>query len=227
MSPRFGTDDLARRRRPARDMVGREPVVGGRDVDAWDRLGKTPREHLRWLLRFAGDRLDRMKPDELDAVSLGLQGLVLAGIRRGVDVGTMTSAPRELAMLRELQGSVQAAMLMLSTAQGAAWQPEGPAPTIVQTARVDSGRLVFRTRARFTDFRIGVLTTLGGLLLSCGDCVRRCPECGEAFVPVGRQKFCAQACQQRHFDRLRGEDRITKPPAFTLRDQKRKPKGGK
>jgi len=195
-------------------------AVGVRDIDAWERLGETPREHLRWLLRFAGDRLDRMKPEQLDAVRLGLQGLVLAGIRRGADSGgTMTDAPRELAALRALQESVLAAMLMLSAARGAAWQPEGPFPAIVQTAPVDSGRLVFRTRTRFTDFRVGVLATLGGLLLSCGDCVRRCPECGEAFVPVGRQKFCAETCQQRHFDRRRGEDRITKPPAFKLRER--------
>lgn len=188
-------------------------------MDAWERLGETPREHLRWLLRFAGDRLDRMKPKQLDAVCLGLQGLILAGIRRGAESGTMADAPRELAMLRDLQVSVRAAMLMLSAARGAAWQPEGPFPAIVQTARSDSGRLVFRTRARFTDFRVGVLTTLAGLLLSCGDCVRRCPECGEAFVPVGRQKFCAETCQQRDFDRRRGENRITKPPAFTLRER--------
>jgi hypothetical protein len=105
-------------------------------------------------------------------------------------------------------------------ARRAEWQPEG-ALVVVQTARPDSGRLVFRAWARFTDFRIGVLATLAGLLASCGDWVRRCSECGEAFVPVSRQKFCAEACQQRHFDRRRGEDRVTKPPAFKLQERQK------
>jgi hypothetical protein len=111
-------------------------------------------------------------------------------------------------------------VLALSEARGASWQPAIPFPAIVQTARADSGRLVFRARAQFTDFRVGVLSALAGLLLACGDCVRRCPECGYPFVPIRGQKFCDVSCQQRDADRKRYHTKTD--PAFTL-----KTKGGK
>jgi hypothetical protein len=193
-------------------------------LDAARRLGQSPRDRLRWILRFVGTPLDGLTPATLDAIGAGLWQFAIAGATPPGAAGGAVSGPARLTgpMIYAIQGELRGQLRSLSETPRAQWTPPpGPPLVIEQFAPVDSGRLRFRiARRQFDDVRTAIPILTAELLVSCADCVRRCPECGEPFVPVSRQIFCAEACQQRDFDRRRPDEaRVSKPPAFKLRER--------
>ena len=176
------------------------------------RMGRTPEERLRWVIKFTRQDLDTLRPEERIALGYDLRMLAslgwapsptlkgLGGQAYGyvVDVGAM---PDEV--LRTVQTEIARGLQGMMAETGQSW--ELPVPHKLYVSRMSPAG------AKKTCFQVrweggepeAILGGVLNLLLTAGKALKACAECQRPFVARKRQIYCCPVCSQRVRDRKR------------------------
>jgi hypothetical protein len=176
------------------------------------RMGRSPEDRLRWVLRFTERDLDTLRPEERRALGMDLLMLSLGGWapsypKRGrgghVHTAAMPIAVIPEALLRSLQAEITQGLQGLLEEPPRPWQL--PATQTLSVSRASP------TGAKRTQFHVhweggmreAILGSVLNLLLQAGEALRACAECQRPLVARKRQIYCSARCSQQVRDRKR------------------------
>lgn len=181
------------RRRVAKSVKKRR---GGLQLEGnWARLGATPLERARWVLRFGLMNLDAITEGELLDLRHQLAAFVAvntfrmpAGVVRFPPDGYDRLAPEDEKTLRAWHAWLSEGVEAL--ADGKAWRFDiGPETFQLQIGSPLSYGVIHQ---RADLFRRAVKD----LLRDEWHRIDSCPKCGDPFVAQKRQEYCSTRCSQ-------------------------------
>jgi hypothetical protein len=174
------------------------------------RMGRTPEERLRWLVKFTQQDLDTLRPEERIALGYDLRMLASLGwappkSMKGLGghsysfeqaVGPMLEAD-----LRAFQAEIARALEGLLS--GRSWDIPGSVRMFISRMSPPGTK---KTRFQVGwqgDERAAIFSGVLNLLLQAGDALKACAECQRPLVARKRQIYCSAVCSQRVRDRKR------------------------
>lgn len=196
---------------------------------ARERLGETPAERLRWLLEFKDRDLNRLHPEEREALGYDLEAFIEhsgSGVITGYDFEPIPSG-----LVSEIQAKVIEGFANLFQKTHIAfdgntsnlieiWDFPRPAqvflkrtsPDNAKRSTIELGMSLFRRREGrddeprfFVDPKTAILYGILNTIRESGDLLRLCSECKSPFIPVRRQEYCSTKCSQKARDRRRNK----------------------
>jgi hypothetical protein len=183
---------------------------------AEQRIGRTPEQRLRWLLKFLEEDLDLLRPEERIAKGYDLRALMdlSFGLRtaakkpsRPGEAMLGNSAPMPDAELRAFQAEIAQGIrgLLQNPPQG--WHLTTPQLSVWPASPgVKRGGFGLRWYGEEKDAILGGVVNL---LLQAGEHLRACVECHRPFVARKRQIYCSAPCSQRVRDRRKRQRMAT------------------
>jgi len=178
----------------------RVPIRARQDMQelrlATERLGD-PVQTMRWILALAGQDLNRLRREELTALTWDLLGLIVL-YARGWHIEWTPGIPLPKVDLSKLQIEVAGGLKALVQKADVALWPESTQQTASLASKWDAEARTHRYRVMWGGSdRDAIIAAIWNVIVEVGDKLRSCTECGTPFVAVKRQEYCTPSCSQR------------------------------
>ncbi len=170
------------------------------------RMGSSPLELLRWVADFASLDLDVRRPEERQAIGYDLRALPFvltlptrrapkALAARGQAHHQEAIGPMPEATLRAIHRGVAEGLRNLFAKQ--AWELPERKTYLYRCSADGAPRTRFGIRWQAEGEKEAILSAVVELILSAGEKLRACRECGRVFVANRKQRYCTAAHAQK------------------------------
>ena len=159
-----------------------------------EHIGKTAKDKLDWVLRFAKTEISGGRPEERAQLGFDLRALQNHERWHGPPL-SLVMPDR---MVRAIHRAIRSGLTALFS-EGPDNQWSFPAPKSFMLHRMNplaSKQTRFQRYYTGGDEKAVTLGTIYDLLIECQQTLRACERCRQPFVRVRKQKFCSEECGQ-------------------------------